>query len=365
MDLSFWEKSLVPPGMGVHTVHTASERRQALHLDLYGTHDLDKVQEAHKVNFRSLGSHQGPYLLGICSDTGGGIQRGANWGPLFLRQAYLKNHPDSFSKVKDIGDIKIIPHLLHDKYLNQKTISACQRSLYKQVCSIPVSPLSITQGFLEDFYRSQPLAKLIALGGDHSVSYPLVRTYLEARKKAGKKVALIHFDAHTDLMDERLGIDLCFATWATHIIPFLDSPSDLYQIGIRSSGKSKEFWESKFGIHQYWNYDLVSGGHQKMVTSILDDLTNKSIDELYISFDIDAIDSQFASATGTPEPNGPSPQVCLDIIKQLTSQFSLGGADIVEVAPLVRALGLEQIDLEVTLKSATDIFKVFIDRMVP
>ena len=63
-------------------------------------------------------------------------------------------------------------------------------------------------------------------------------------------MAIIHFDAHTDLLTERLGIDLCFGSWCTHILEDLNSPSHLVQLGIRSSGKTKSHWENTFGVKQ-------------------------------------------------------------------------------------------------------------------
>ena len=60
-----------------------------------------------------------------------------------------------------------------------------------------------------------------------SVSYPLTKAYLTAKKKQGKRAAIIHFDAHTDLLVERLGIDLCFGSWCTHILDDLHEKTSL------------------------------------------------------------------------------------------------------------------------------------------
>ena len=74
------------------------------------------------------------------------------------------------------------------------------------------------------------------------LSYPLTKAYLKAKREQGKRTAIIHFDAHTDLLVERLGIDLCFGSWCTHILEFLPAPHHLIQFGIRSSGKPKSHW---------------------------------------------------------------------------------------------------------------------------
>jgi agmatinase len=322
---------LCPPGNGVFTVHTAKENKEKLHNSLYETSNSDEVQKKWEKSIELLQSNKLPCLLGVTSDTGGGIQRGANWGPLFIRTELLKGDAQFF----DIGDVRTIPHLLHDKYLNKETIKECQLALYNKENSLPVSALSITEDFCEEFYRHSPTTSLFALGGDHSVSYSLVKPWIEAKKKQGKKVAIIHFDAHTDLMASRLGIDICFGSWAYHMIELLDDPSLLVQFGIRSSGQPKEYWEKTLGVKQYWAKELLE--KNSISEEVISQLKDKQVDELYISFDIDALDSEYASATGTPESGGLAPHHCIGLIDELSKHFKITGADLVEVAPFIRS----------------------------
>ena len=85
-------------------------------------------------------------ILGIPSDNGGGIHRGANWGPLFLRESLISTRVNL--KAYDIGDIRVVPQLLHDKYLNDETIKSVRRALYQSdAINLPVSPLSIAYDF--------------------------------------------------------------------------------------------------------------------------------------------------------------------------------------------------------------------------
>ena len=170
------------------------------------------------------------------SDAGGGILRGANWGPLFIRQELIKITP--CLDYLDLGDIRVIPHFHHDKYLNIDTIKNCREALYgKKHIELPVSSLSITEHVLTLIYEQCTDIRIFSLGGDHSVSYPLTKTWLIAKKKAGKKVAIIHFDAHTDLLESRLGVDICFGSWCTHIIKYLPTPSLPYSVGHKIFGK--------------------------------------------------------------------------------------------------------------------------------
>ncbi len=329
------QQLLCPPGNGVFTVSTAKEKKHALHQTLYQSTDtkiVDKLFAEHLSQLTNIASDK-VALLGVCSDNGGGILRGANWGPLFLREALYKT--SQASCLTELGDVRVIPHLLHDKYLNQQTISTCQKALYQVENNLPVSPLTITEYLLDACYKDIENFRLLALGGDHSVSYPLVKTYLQAKLKAGKKVALIHFDAHTDLLRERLGIDLCFGSWLTHVLPFLDKPSHAIQLGIRASGKGKDYWQSEFGIQQYWASDIKDTGIQAVMTEILAYLSKEAIDEIYISFDIDALDASIAGATGTPEHGGLSLDDALYAISALCQQLPISGADLVEVAPFL------------------------------
>ena len=103
---------------GVFTIHTAKEKRESLHKKVFGT--SEGVENLWKDSLNNLPKSNHAVVLGICSDTGGGILRGANWGPLFLREALLKNETVKGNMPYfDLGDVRVIPHLLHDKYLNE------------------------------------------------------------------------------------------------------------------------------------------------------------------------------------------------------------------------------------------------------
>jgi len=324
------ENCFCPPGHGVFTVKTASELKSSLNQKLFKTDEnVDKIW---KEGLTAL-KNNNTLMFGICSDTGGGILRGANWGPLFLRNEIYKS-TDKIEQVFDLGDVRVIPHLLHDKYLNEESIKRCQTALYEGQ-DYPVSGLSIAEYITKQIHQLYPEKRLFGIGGDHSCSYPLVKTYLEAKKSQGKKAALIHFDAHTDLLVERLGIDICFGSWTAQILKYLDSPNLCYQIGIRSTGKSKEHWESTFGVQQFWAKDVQDKGAEDIAQSIFDDLVKNNVDELYVSFDVDALDSSYVSATGTPEPDGLLPHEPIVILNKLIEKFPITGADIMEIAPFV------------------------------
>jgi hypothetical protein len=104
MDLN---QLLAPPGHGVFTVHAAKERKDKLDHFIYGKHD---PKESWLKSLRKIPSSK-ILLFGIPSDNGGGIHRGANWGPLVARECLLKESTQTFL---DLGDIRVIPHYLSD-----------------------------------------------------------------------------------------------------------------------------------------------------------------------------------------------------------------------------------------------------------
>lgn len=350
---------LTLPGNGVYTVNTGKEKKAKLLEAYYGTKNIEKAQKKWLKTFEKLDIAR-PWIIGIPSDNGGGIQRGANWGPLMLRQEIL----DSSQDYTDLGDVRVIPHLLHDKYLNAETIKLCQKALYGKVNKLPVSPLSVAERALTDLYKKNPEAHILGFGGDHSTSYPLVKAWLHSRKKI-KEAALFHFDAHTDLLDRRLGIDICFGTWTHKILEDLASSDHVLQIGIRSSGKDKKHWKKTLGVEQLWASEVNKWGVEKTYKKIYAHYKNLGIKEIYISFDIDALDEKFASATGTPEKEGLLPTDCASLIRLLGQDFKITGADLMEVAPFVWPEGVPARDQQSSLTVAGDMARVLLEVLHP
>lgn len=359
------ENLLCPAGFGVYTVHTAGGRRAQLLKKIYGQEGDDQTyQKLWKESLVQLPLSSRACLLGVPSDCGGGILRGANWGPLFIRQ-YLWQSAEKLPAF-DLGDIRVIPHLLHDKYLNVETIKNCQKALYNnhpKALEWPVSPLSICYEVARDFYRLFPAKALMALGGDHSVSYPLVKAWLEHKKNQKKKVAIIHFDAHTDLLEERLGIDLCFGSWAGQIVKEMEDKTLMLQIGIRSSGKDRNHWEKNSGVTQFWTSEVKKLGAQNIAQKIIQHLKSKAVEEIYISFDIDALDINYAGATGTPEKDGLDPHDPMLILQELYEHFPMTGADLVEVAPMTKPAEVQGLEPETTLMVASTLARFLIEAL--
>ena len=357
INLKNLKQLLTLPGNGVYTIHTGADKKAKLLKAYYGTASAELAKSKWEKILAKINADH-PIVIGIASDNGGGIQRGANWGPLAIRMELLSEKKNFI----DVGDVRVIPHLLHDKYLNQETIKLCQKALYGKVNKLPVSPLSIAELALTEIYTQCPSSRILGIGGDHSTSYPLVKTWLASRKHK-KKAALLHFDAHTDLLEKRMGIDLCFGTWTYQILKHLSSTDHIVQLGIRSSGKDKKHWKNTYGVEQYWAKEVNKWGAEKVYKKLKTHYSKLGVEEIYISFDIDALDIKYASATGTPEPEGLIPTDCAAIISMLSQDFKITGADMMEVAPYVALEGFNESDRTSSLVVAGDISKILLNSL--
>lgn len=160
-------------------------------------------------------------------------------------------------------------------------------------------------------------SSLLSIGGDHAVSYPL----LKAHAKKHGPLALIHFDAHSDTWEDD---DLNHGTMFYHAIKegILD-PSHSIQLGMRTPNPNTHGMK-------------VIDGNEVLRTSA-NDLAEQIKERVgdspaYLTFDIDFLDPSFAPATGTPVVGGPSVAYARDVLKQLAGLKVVGG-DQVEVAP--------------------------------
>lgn len=163
--------------------------------------------------------------------------------------------------------------------------------------------------------------KLISIGGDHLVSYPLIL----AAKKFHPDLAVVHFDAHTDLRQTFLGSKLSHATVLRMVADEI-KPKSVAQIGIRS-GVQEEFCWAKQNTHFFPDkeWDVVPAANE--VVKIFKDRP------VYITLDIDVLDPAFAPGTGTPEAGGCTSKELFKALYVLMENLNVIGADIVEIAP--------------------------------
>jgi guanidinobutyrase len=331
------ELMLRPAGGGIYTVSTGREAQLAVQRTIYGGTEPADIQKAWRAAVARVAAAQ-VAILGVPSDTGAGLVRGASYGPLALREAMLVGEPGfrawaEREAIIDVGDVAVVPQLLHDDMVSESQKASVRAALYPGVATqLPVSPLSITERVVDHLLTLNPALRILLIGGDHSVAWPLVAALARHRKRPW---AIVQPDAHTDLLPERLGIKYCFATWAYHANELLGRGGRLIQVGIRASRHPREHWEKTYGVKQFWAQEIRERGEERALVDIAAHLRAIGVESVYFSNDIDGTDGHLAPSTGAAEPQGLSPDFVRALIGHLATSFEVVAADLVEVAPPV------------------------------
>ncbi len=162
-------------------------------------------------------------------------------------------------------------------------------------------------------------AFLLSLGGDHYVTWPL----LKAHAAKHGPLALVQFDAHQDTwFDDGRRIDHgSFVIRAVR--DGIIDPEKSIQIGIRTHAPED------CGIKILFGHDIEEMSPAAIAETILERTGGK---KTYVTFDIDCLDPAFAPGTGTPVAGGPSSAKMLSVLRKL-GPLDMVGADVVEVAP--------------------------------
>ena len=152
----------------------------------------------------------------------------------------------------------------------------------------------------------------VVLGGDHSITYPIIKAFA----KKFKPLDILHFDAHPDLYEDLYGDRL------SHACPFARIMEDglaqnLVQVGIRAATPDQKAKALKHGVRMI------------EMKEIHDPVFLKFTNPLYISFDLDALDPAFAPGVSNHEPGGLSTRQAIQIIQALKARIV--GFDIVEL----------------------------------
>jgi agmatinase len=161
---------------------------------------------------------------------------------------------------------------------------------------------------------------LLTLGGEHSITSPLVK----AHKARYPKLSVIQFDAHTDLRPEYQGTKHSHACAMSRVWEICDFIS----IGVRSfCGSENEKRAHKEGR-------LASAREIHSDPELFSKLLSMLGPDIYITFDLDGFDPSVMPAVGTPEPGGLLWDETLGMIKMAARTKNIVGADIVELAPI-------------------------------
>ena len=249
-------------------------------------------------------------VVGVPFDTGVSYRPGARFGPRAIREGSrllrpynpeLELSPFAVQQVADAGDLTVNPF------------------------DIPDALTGIQQGAAALLDQGM---RVMALGGDHTMSLPLLRA-MHARHGP---VALLHFDAHLDTWDTYFGAAY------THGTPFrrafeeqlLDLDA-LSHVGIRGPlyGPNDLIDDAGMGFGIVSARDVARQGVDPVVSGLRERIGERSV---YISVDIDVLDPAHAPGTGTPEAGGLTSRELLLILEGLAG-LNVVSADVVEVAP--------------------------------
>jgi len=175
--------------------------------------------------------------------------------------------------------------------------------------------------------QASAIAHLVALGGEHGVTLPLLRALAKRRGPC----ALIHFDAHVDTWPDNFGQLFAHGSVFYHAInEGLIEPRRMVQIGIRSPVERAVYdWTLGQGVTIITAQDVHAWGPSAAADEIRRVVGDAPV---YLSFDIDALDPAFAPGTGTPEVGGLASWQAQAILRQLGG-LDFIGMDLVEVAP--------------------------------
>lgn len=260
-----------------------------------------------------------PTLVGIGFDGQSSYLRGAGEAPPKIREALLCDASNLWSELavnlgvsgayEDAGDLE---------FAEEEAFSVIENR---------VGAL-IQQG-----------KRLLSLGGDHSITYPIVKAF----SRHYPTLTVFHFDAHPDLYDEFEGNRL------SHACPFariMESKlaKRLVQLGIRTINSHQREQAKRFGVEVVEMRELPA--YAKL----------KAVGPVYITFDMDVLDPAFAPGLSHREPGGMSVREAIAHLHAI--QGTIVGADVVEYNPVQDIGGM-------TATVAAKIVKEILGRMIP
>ncbi len=244
-------------------------------------------------------------VAGIPFDLGTTNRSGARFGPQAIRKASRMlvdgAHPGTW---RDPGELSL----------------ADIGNFALALGDIPASLAAIEE-------QARPIAHLVALGGDHTVTLGLLRAL--ARRTG--PLALVHFDAHVDTWPDGFGQKLSHGSvFRNAIEEGLVEPRRMVQIGIRSPvPREVHDWTIGRGVTILSAESVHEAGPAAAASRIREVVGDAPA---YLSFDVDALDPAFAPGTGTPETGGLATWQAQAILRRLGG-LAWRGMDVVEVAP--------------------------------
>lgn len=317
-----------PPGAG----WAAGTRGQAplaagLHRELYGTTDSALVRASW---LRTVDPCAVPpdrairgAIVGVGYDGGSYGLRGAAAGPLGLRAAALSGAiPMRDDAVIDLGDVPHFPGPALDELLREDALARARGIRFGDpTCDRPVCMLSVHETLVRLAARCG--VRVLSLGGDHSIASSAIAGL------GRTDLALIHVDSHADLSSGRDGVSLLHSSWIHDVdrrFPF----ACVAQLAVAGGGAIPGWIAERLTRVDGVKLDRDPVAVAKDVASFA---RRRGASAAYLSIDIDAIDAREAPSTGLPAEAGVSAASVVYLVRALSGELPIVGADVVEVAP--------------------------------
>ncbi|GAQ85828.1 arginase [Klebsormidium nitens] len=252
-----------------------------------------------------------PALLGLPLGHNSSFQQGPAFAPALIRESMWCHSTNSFTeKGIDLNDIRNLVDVGNLPIQELRDCGVDDKQLFDAISSA-----------VKIIYQQKPLYPIV-MGGDHSVTWPVVRGVVEA---AGQPVDILHFDAHPDMYDCFEGNRYSHASGFARIMED-GLARNLLQVGIRSITGEGRAQAKKFGVRQFEMHSYED--HREY----LENLTlGEGCAGVYVSIDVDCLDPAYAPGISHHEPGGMSFRDVMNVLHNLKGNII--GADVVEYNP--------------------------------
>ena len=233
-------------------------------------------------------------LIGLPTDRNSSFLRGPAKAPAEIRRALFSEAGNAFTE----SGVRLSESVLVDKG---------DIALTETDNDVPAIEHRVAE-LLQDGYR------VLALGGDHSITFPVVQAYA----KQYPSISIVHFDAHPDMYPDFQGNPYSHASPFARILEAVEI-AGLIQVGIRTCTPKQREVADRYRVKMFSPYELAAA------------IAALPSGDVYVSIDLDALDPAFAPGVSHREPGGLTVREVLEVIRAIPG--NIVGADVVELNP--------------------------------
>lgn len=257
-------------------------------------------------------------FIGFPSDEGSGWMPGARFGPRSVREMSLRFRSCNTGEPPGIWDIHKNDRMLVNEFANERFVDCGD-------VDVIYTNMTATWDNCTDLVMRtlRAGATPVVVGGDHSATYPVMRAF-------GEPVQLLHFDAHLDYQPFVHGVTQSHGN-PVRMANSLPHVQHITQAGIRSLRTAETHYLDAIadGCKVLTTADCRDNGADRILENLNPELP------VYISVDLDVLDSALVPGVATPEPDGLNYEGLRDILCGVASEHDVVGIDMVELNPML------------------------------